>query len=142
VRSSATLELLAPVEDVWAFLAEPYNFADWWPLIGGVQPDRRGFAEGARWTLIWGGEPGLLHRPRSPSLLVVTAVEPFRRFAFSLVGDRIDGELILEPAGHDHTLVTLTVGGGFGRSAPFKRRPEKVLRRIYDLIQTAAPSQD
>ena len=36
-------ELLAPRADVWAFLSEPYNLPDWWPGIGGLQPDRRGF---------------------------------------------------------------------------------------------------
>src|SRR5439155_9080387 len=33
-------EVLAPREDVWMFLAEPYHLADWWPGIRGVQPDR------------------------------------------------------------------------------------------------------
>ena len=59
MKSEASAELLAPIEDVWSFLSEPHNFSDWWPNIGGVQPDRRGFAEQARWTLIRGAEPGL-----------------------------------------------------------------------------------
>ena len=36
----AARELLAPRADVWAFLAEPYNLPDWWPGIGGLQPER------------------------------------------------------------------------------------------------------
>ena len=49
--SSASLELLAPRADVWGFLAEPYHLSDWWPGITGVEPDRRGFAPGARWKV-------------------------------------------------------------------------------------------
>ena len=45
----ASRELLAARDDVWSFIAEPHHFSDWWPGIGGVQPDRRGLAEGARW---------------------------------------------------------------------------------------------
>ena len=56
----ATAELLASREDVWAFLAEPYHLADWWPGIGGVQPDRRGLAPGARWEVYGGSSPTLL----------------------------------------------------------------------------------
>ena len=44
----ATRDLLAPRADVWAFLSEPFNLPDWWPGISGLQPDRRGFAPGAR----------------------------------------------------------------------------------------------
>ena len=33
----ASLELLAPREHVWAFLAEPYHLPDWWPGITGVE---------------------------------------------------------------------------------------------------------
>ena len=35
----ATRELLAPRADVWRFLSEPYNLADWWPGISGLQPE-------------------------------------------------------------------------------------------------------
>ena len=52
--------LLAPIDDVWAFLAEPYHLADWWPGISGVEPDRRGLAPGARWKV---------HRAEPPRLL-------------------------------------------------------------------------
>ena len=45
----ASRELLAPRADVWAFLAEPFHLSNWWPGITGVEPDRRGFAPGARW---------------------------------------------------------------------------------------------
>ena len=32
----ATRELLASLEDVWGFLAEPYHLSDWWPGIVSV----------------------------------------------------------------------------------------------------------
>ena len=35
-RVEAARELLAPREDVWAFLAEPHHLADWWPGIAAV----------------------------------------------------------------------------------------------------------
>ena len=50
-RVEAARRLLAPREDVWAFLAEPHNLADWWPGIAAVEPDRRGLAAGARWQI-------------------------------------------------------------------------------------------
>ena len=43
--------------DVWGFLAEPYHLSDWWPGILGVEPDRRGFAPGARWRVIGRDRP-------------------------------------------------------------------------------------
>ena len=43
----ASRELLAPIEDVWDFVAEPHNLPNWWPRVGGVHPDRRGLAPGA-----------------------------------------------------------------------------------------------
>src|SRR5439155_21205797 len=50
-RVSAARELLASREDVWEFIADPGHFADWWPGVAAVEPDRRGLAEGARWTI-------------------------------------------------------------------------------------------
>ena len=35
-RSRGSVELLAPVEDVWTYLAEPYHLSDWWPGIATV----------------------------------------------------------------------------------------------------------
>jgi len=138
MRSQDSKELLAPLEDVWSFLSEPYNFSDWWPRIGGVQPDRRGFAEGARWSLTRGSEPGLFQRPNTPKMLVVTAVEPFKRFAFHLPRDRLDAELLVEPVGHDHTQAALTIGGPFLVGLRQGSMARQVLQRLYDLVQTAA----
>ncbi len=139
MRSQDSKELLAPVEDVWSFLSEPYNFSDWWPGIGGVQPDRRGFANGARWTLFRGSEPGLFQRPNAPQMLVVTAIEPYKRFAFNLPRQRMDAELLLEPARHDHTRADLTIVGPFMLGWSQRSMARRVLRSLYDLLQTAEP---
>jgi uncharacterized protein YndB with AHSA1/START domain len=143
-RYAASRTLLAPVEDVWAFLAEPYNLADWWPGISGVQPDARGLAPGARWQLRSGpshlGQPalglGLFRRPGAAGTLLVTEVERGRRIAFQLVNERIDAELELEGLEASRAQVSLTVQApwtalqrGFARHA---------LARLYDLVQTAA----
>jgi uncharacterized protein YndB with AHSA1/START domain len=135
--SEASLELVAPVEDVWGFLAEPRHLADWWPGIAAVEPDRRGLAPGARWVARGTGHAPLLRRAHAEDLILVREVDPFRRVLFHKVKDRLDAELVLEPAGHDRTLARLAIRGplllGFGR-----RLPREALARLHALIQTTA----
>ena len=137
---TATRTLLASLEDVWAFLVEPYHLSDWWPGIAGVQPDRRGLAPGARWQLRTGEPQGfalsLLRRPGAAGTLLVTEVERGRRIAFQLAADRIDAELDLESSAPDRTQVTLTVHAPWG--AVTRSFPQRALVRLYDLVQTAA----
>ncbi len=134
---TATRELLAPRQDVWGFLAEPHHFSDWWPGVAGVQPDRRGLAPGARWTLHGGMRPTLIRRPDMTGTLVVLAVEPPERFAWHLTGERLDVELLLAESGPDRTRAELTVSGpflvGLRRSLP-----RNALSRLHNLCQTAA----
>ena len=78
---TVTRELLAPLEDVWLFLAEPHHLSDWWPGVAGVTPDRRGLAPGARWKLHAGMRPSLFRRPAVESTLMVLEVEPPTRVA-------------------------------------------------------------
>jgi len=134
-RVDAALELLAPPDDVWAFLAEPRHFADWWPNVAAVEPDRRGLAPGARWQ-IHPAKPTYFRKPDATGMLLVTAVEPARRWAFQLVGDRMSVELLLEPYKHDHTVAELVVSGPWliGLS---KRLPRRALGRLFQLVQTA-----
>src|SRR5204863_8563456 len=94
-RYAADSVLLAPLPDVWAFLADPYNLADWWPGVSGVEPDRRGLAPGARWRVLSPDKPSLLRRPQSAGMLLVLEVAPMERIAVQLTGHRIDGELSL-----------------------------------------------
>ena len=133
----AERELLAPRADVWAFLAEPYNLPDWWPGIGGLQPDRRGLAPGARWQIVGENRPSLFRKPNMSGTLLVLAVEPYERFSFQLTGERLEADLRLSAPQRDRTLADLTVSGpalvGLKRSMP-----ERALARLHALVQTAA----
>jgi uncharacterized protein YndB with AHSA1/START domain len=115
---SATCELLAPREDVWGFLAEPHHFADWWPGVAGVHPDRLGLAPGARWSIHGGRQPSLLRRPESMTILLVREVE-------------------LTESAWNRTAAVLTITGpflvGLRRSLP-----RNALNRLHALCQTAA----
>jgi uncharacterized protein YndB with AHSA1/START domain len=139
--------LLAPLEDVWAFLVEPYHLSDWWPGIRGVEPDRRGLAPGARWKIQGGdalsGEPlrplfgpGMFRRPDAAGTLLVTDVVRPARIAFQLVDERISAEIDLAPVDASHTTVTVTVDAGW--SAVRRTYAKDAVRRLYDLVQTGA----
>jgi uncharacterized protein YndB with AHSA1/START domain len=136
-RVRASRELLAPLDDVWDFVAEPYNLPNWWPRLGGVQPDRRGMAAGARWLVTGESRPSLVRRPEAVGHVLVLAVEPKRRIAFQLTGDRLDVELTLEATSPARTTASLEVQGrwllGLSRSLP-----RQALNRLYGLCQTAA----
>jgi len=136
-RVEAARELLAPREDVWAFLAEPRHLSDWWPGLAAVRPDRRGFAPGARWEVHGVNRPSLFRRPSPSGVLLVLAVEPLERFAFQLTGERLDVEIRLAAKAPDRTVASLSVTGpwliGLGRSFP-----RAALARLHALCQTAA----
>jgi len=129
--------LLAPVDDVWSFLAEPYHLADWWPGISGVEPDRRGLAPGARWKVLGPNKPSLFRKPQATGMLLVLDVLPQRRIAFQLTGDRIDAELELRPVegGRTEVILAVEVPPLIGARRSF---PHKALARLYDLVQTAS----
>jgi uncharacterized protein YndB with AHSA1/START domain len=136
-RASASRELLASRDDVWAFVAEPHHFADWWPGVAGVHPDRRGLAEGARWELHTADRPTLFRRATSSGMLLVRAVRPPELFGWTLTGDHIDAELRLEPRGENRTVAVLELDApwlvGFSRALP-----KRALIRLHALCQTAA----
>ncbi len=134
-RYAAVRTLLAPLEDVWAFLAEPYNLADWWPGISGVEPDRRGLAPGARWKVIGPNTPSLIRKPQMTGTLLVLEVVPRERISFQLTGDRIDAELALCAVDTDRTEVELVIDVPWliGARRSFPRR---ALDRLYALVRT------
>jgi Polyketide cyclase / dehydrase and lipid transport len=136
-RVSASRELLASRRDVWAFIAEPHHFADWWPGIAAVRPDRRGLAEGARWEIRTADRPTLLRRATSSGMLLVRGVSAPERFAWTLTGDHIDAELLLDAPSEDRTIAVLAVEApwlfGFSRNLP-----RRALTRLHALCQTAA----
>jgi uncharacterized protein YndB with AHSA1/START domain len=127
--SAATLELLAPRADVWAFLSEPYHLADWWPGITGVDPDRRGFAPGARWR-VHARKQNLFTGSRTvETMLLVRDVAPYERWSFHVLDLKLDAEIRLHATGDDRTEVTIVVSTGNAKLA---------VKRLYDLVQTAA----
>ena len=135
----ATRELLAPRADVWAFLSEPYNLPDWWPGISGLQPDRRGFAPGARWQVFSLERLPLMgwREPKRATTLVLGDVEPLERWTWHLTGELpLDVEIHLAAAAADRTLVEIAVAanplagpGNLARTG---------VDRLYELVQTAA----
>jgi uncharacterized protein YndB with AHSA1/START domain len=137
VRTEARRELPAGRAAVWAFLAEPYHLSDWWPGVAAVQPDRRGFAPGARWQLRgtrW-TNPFTGRQPME-QLLVVRAIEPYERFAFHLVADRLDVEVALAAVEEHRTLATVSVEGQLllgGR----RTLARSAAARLGGLVQTA-----
>jgi uncharacterized protein YndB with AHSA1/START domain len=136
---SAARELLAPREDVWAFLAEPNHLSDWWPGINGVQADRRGLAPGARWRIQGLGRPTYVvaRRPDVAGTLIFLDVRPPEFAAWQFVQARLDVELRLTEAAANRTRVELTISApllaGLRRSLP-----HKALTRLYALCQTGA----
>jgi uncharacterized protein YndB with AHSA1/START domain len=128
---TASRELLAPRADVWAFIAEPYHLSDWWPGILGVEPDRRGFAADARWKVRFQTHNVFTGRGVRETLLIVRVVEPYERWAWHLLSAKLDVEIRLRATSPERTLVTCTTSGR-------RRLPVQALKRLYDLVQTAA----
>lgn len=141
MKVSASRELLAARPDVWDFLGEPYHLPDWWPGAGGVQPDRRGAAAGARWQVTASHEPTLLRRPEAGGTLVVTAADRPVLFAFHLTGEKLDVRVDLEATAADRTRVTITVVGPW-LIAYRRTLARRAAGRLYALCQTGAPSTD
>jgi len=136
MRARAARELLAPPEDVWAFLAQPERLADWWPGVAGIRPDRKGMAAGARWQVAGDDRPSLYRRPGTTTTLLVTSADPLQRFGFRLTDARLAVELTLEPRAGRRTLAALTVQGPF-LIGPRRSLAQRALKRLYDLCQTS-----
>ncbi len=140
-KVAATRELLAPPEDVWKFLAEPYHLADWWPGVHGVRPDRRGLAPGARWEVTLrpqgrGFLGSFLGGPNTTRMLMILEVRTNELVRFMFTEDHMEAELVLEPRGDDQTQATLTVDGAWLRLNA--SLPRSALNRLHALCQTAA----
>jgi hypothetical protein len=127
--STGSIELLASRRDVWSFLSEPYHLTDWWPGITGVEPDRRGFAPGARWKVI-ATRRNVFAGPRSTeTLLLIREIDPYERWTWHLVATSLDVEIRLRASAEDRTVATIALSKG---------KPANALKRLYDLCQTAA----
>jgi uncharacterized protein YndB with AHSA1/START domain len=127
--SEASLELLAPREDVWKFLAEPYHLPDWWPGITGVEPDLRGFAPGARWKVHATKRNVFAGRRSVETMLLVREIDLYERWSFHILEPKRDAEVRLRATGENRTLATVVDSRGNAKIA---------VRRLYDLVQTAA----
>jgi uncharacterized protein YndB with AHSA1/START domain len=137
-RYEARRTLPAPVEDVWAVLAEPARWPEWWPGLVDVAPTvRRALAPGAHWQLEGTGRPSFRRRPQLGGALLILEVVPLRRVAFQLTGEHADVELDLVPVEDGETQATLAVEaprfGGMGRTLP-----SQALSRLVDLVRPAA----
>jgi uncharacterized protein YndB with AHSA1/START domain len=130
--------LLASREDVWALVAEPYHLPDWWPSYSGVEPDRRGLAEGARWTVLRSSTPGFLRKPRGKGLIVIQRVSPGEELAWLDLSQNVEAGLRLEDEGRE-TRATAFVDGPLWRLLAEGARglPRLAVARLYDLCQTA-----
>jgi uncharacterized protein YndB with AHSA1/START domain len=134
-RYSATRELLASRDDVWAFVSDPHSMARWWPGIEGVSPDRRGFAPGARWAVHGDDKPSLMRKAHHSGALVILKVRPPAFAAWHLTGERFDVELTLEEAEESRTRATVVVQAPW-HGALRRRLPNDALRRLYEMCQT------
>jgi uncharacterized protein YndB with AHSA1/START domain len=130
--------LLASREDVWALVAEPYHLPDWWPSYSGVEPDRRGLAEGARWTVLRSSTPGFLRKPRGKGLILIQRVSPGEELAWLDLSQNVEAGLRLEDEGRE-TRATAFVDGPLWRLLAEGARglPRLAVARLYDLCQTA-----
>ena len=134
-KYAASRELLAPREDVWAFVSDPHSMARWWPGIRGITPDRRGFAPGARWTIQGDERPSLMRKAYLSGALLIRQVRTPEFASWHLTGERFDVELSLEPTEEGTTRATLVVEAPW-HGALRRRLPHDALRRLYDLCQT------
>jgi len=135
---TASRVLLASREDVWAIVAEPYHLPDWWPAYIGVEPDRRGLAEGARWTVLRSRTPGFLRKPRGKGLIVIQRVFLGEELTWLDLSQNVEAGLRLEDEGRG-TRATAFVDGPFWRLLAEGARglPRLAVARLYDLCQTA-----
>ena len=121
--------LLASREDVWSFLAEPYHLSDWWPSITGVEPDHRGFAPGARWKVHSWKKNVFTGRRFTESMVLVREIDLYERWSWHLLAPKTDVEVRLRSVAPDRTEVAVVSS---------RRNADLAVKRLYDLIQTAA----
>jgi hypothetical protein len=140
-RVEASGTLLAPRADVWALLSEPHHMSDWWAGYRAVRPDRRGLAEGARWTVVRSLEAGLglFRKPESEGLIVLQAVEPFHVLAWHDVQQGFDARVEIDDAADGLATVYVSVDAPWLRlrGEGLRQLPETAVTRLHDLCQTA-----
>ena len=137
-RYAASRVLPATVDAVWAVLAEPERFAEWWPGVETVDPGRRGLVPGGLWR-IDAGRPkaSFRRRPEMGGNLLVIEVVPPSRVVFQLMAERMWVELELESDEDGQAAAALVVDAprftGVGRAFP-----SEVLAKLAALVRPAA----
>jgi uncharacterized protein YndB with AHSA1/START domain len=136
-RATAARELPASRADVWQFLSVPVNFSEWWPGVAAIEADRQGFAEGARWTIRPENTTGVFRRSGYGGTLFVRTIEAPRRFAWTMTGDRIDVELLLEESSPERTRAFLEISAAWLVSIP-RSLPRRALERLQTRCRSAS----
>ena len=137
-RYAARRVLPATVEDVWAVLAEPARFPEWWPGVEAVDPGRRGLVPGGMWKIDGGGpKMSFRRRPEMAGDLLLIEVVPRAKVVFQLIAEGMWVELELEPDEDDHAAASLVVEArrfsGVGRAFP-----SEVLAKLAAVVRPAA----
>lgn len=128
MNSSATDVVPASRAEVWAILAEPLHLPDWWPGLLAVEPDRRGFAPGARWRATVARRNPFLGSSRVETAILLRDVDLYERWTWHLVNPRVDVEIVLRATGEAETEVTVTTSRG--------RAAREAVRRLRELVLT------
>jgi hypothetical protein len=145
MRLEAVGILLSPPDDAWKLVGEPYHLSDWWPGYRGIEPDRRGLVEGARWTVSRGptgaGTSNLLRRPAGEGIVVIKRVPAGSALAWHDVDLEVDCTVTLEPAAERRTRVQVAIEGSWMRitAEGLRSVPKQAIRRLHDLCQTSWP---
>jgi uncharacterized protein YndB with AHSA1/START domain len=139
VIEEASRVLLAPREDIWALVSEPYHLPDWWPGYTGVESDRHGLAENARWKVVRSRRPGFVRRPHGTGLILIRRVAPGRELSWHDHAQKLDMGIRLEYEGRQ-TKATTWVSGTWWRfyAEGARSLPPQALARLHDLCQTAS----
>jgi hypothetical protein len=123
---------------VWAVLADPARWPEWWPGLVAAEPTvRRALAPGAFWQLEGTNRSSFGKRPQLGGSLLFLEVVPLRRVAFQLTGEHAEVALDLAPVEDGQTQATLGIDaprfGGMGRTVP-----SQALAKLAALVRPPA----
>jgi hypothetical protein len=139
VKEEASFVLPVLREDAWALVSEPFHLPDWWPGYTGVEPDRRGLEENARWTVVRGSRPGFMRKPRGTGLIVIRRVSSGNELSWYDQNQKLEMGVRLEDEGRE-TKATAWVSGPIWRlyAEGARSLPTKAGARLRDLCDTAS----
>lgn len=139
MRREASRVLPASRDESWALVSEPFHLPDWWPGYTGVEPDRRGLAENARWTVVRSSRPGFVRKPRGTGLILIRRVNPGSELSWHDLAQKLDMGVRLEDEGAGTRATTWVAGPVWRLYAEGARSlPAKAGARLHDLCDTAS----